>query len=183
MLSVTRSILLVSLISLIWAHTDPYHTCIHDQIPFEPQFIDVPIAEAPEDGRSLQDGYQNIRILFDYTGGGNLLFFPYNLTFPIAFQQSPIEFQNYIKNVILPPVENIWESTLKVKPVVGNLTGQKLSTMCSNSITVPAIYNNGGVPADLVLFVDFINDSTQSYAAFAGPCVMSNINKRYTNIP
>ena len=97
----------------------------------------------------------------------------------IAFKNVTADFEDYIKNTIILAVENYWEAALKVIPVSGNLTGQKQTMMCNNSVTVPSVYSTTGVPADLVLFVDTTYAPTQDYVAYAGPCIMSQKNSRY----
>lgn len=62
----TKTFLIASLFVFTYSHGDTPHTCIHDQLEFEPEFIDEPMAEEA-DGRVLQQSYQNIRINFDFT--------------------------------------------------------------------------------------------------------------------
>lgn len=126
---------------------------------------------------SMEESYNHTKTSVSTWTSHVILLYHLNLTLLASVNVSS-DYMDYIKNVILPPVENFWEATLKVVPVSGNLTGQKQKTMCSGTITVPDLYNTTGVPADLVLFVDTVNDTAQDFVAFAGPCILSQKNYR-----
>lgn len=52
--------------------------------------------------------------------------------------------------------------------------------MCDDAITVPSLYKNGGVAADLVMFVDFVNATNETYVAFSVPCTLDTTTSRYS---
>ena len=151
---------------------DHQHKCIHDEDPIEFGFIDTGSPQMDHEGRVLLN-WQSIRILLDFSSTFTLLFFSKYLA--LTGQDA---LKNYIQKTVLPPVYNLLSSALKVIRLTSPLTANGQTTMCSGAVTTPAIYNNGGVDADLVIFVLSVTDSASNYIAKAGACDLDTTTYR-----
>lgn len=151
----------ILLLLLLTVHTFQ-HQCIHDTLESDIQ-INNPsdtLYTQPE-GRVLQS-YQSIQILFDSTG----------------FTGVTDAFKQYILENLIPPVQNIFEAALQVPVRSSKLKTTGLTSTCSGSVKIPALYRDTGVDADLVIFIQGKNDPSADYVASAIACVLDNTTKR-----
>ena len=96
-----------------------------------------------------------------------------------ALTNGTASFKDYIRNIIIPPAQNLLQASLRVQRLTANLTFYESSKICNKEIVTPTIYRTGGVEADLVIFVTAMNDPSLTFLAFAESCVLNPVNKRY----
>jgi len=155
---------------LIFLRKSFQHECTHDQLEHELQINgpEYQIYHEFED-RSLSQ-YQGINILIDYSSINDL-----KLTFyleKIGLIGVSETFRDYIRDSLMPPIQNYLEATLKVPPRKSNLKAGGFNTICGGDVTVPSIYNTKGVEADLVIFLKAKNEPLASYVASASACLL-----------
>jgi hypothetical protein len=136
------------------------HECHHDKLDIKLETIDT--GDDQLDGDRTLITYESIRIILDFS----------------TMSSGASATKTYIQTQVLPPVQNLLTSALKVQRLTAPLTAGGATTMCSGAVTTPAIYNSGGVAADLVIFVVDTTDSTSGYVAQAGACSLSSANYR-----
>jgi len=138
------------------------HQCSHKGLDIKIETVDTGSVDEDASKRTLIT-YESIRIILDFS--------------TMSTSPSTLATRTYLENTVLPPVYNLLSSALKVQRLTTNLVANGATTMCG-SIPTPAIYNNGGVAADLVIFVLDETNSASNYIAQAGACSISNANYR-----
>jgi len=150
---------LLFLVTTVSSHGDHHHhhqhQCAHDTLDHKLEIRDT---EELDSERRVLATWESIRIILDFS----------TLTGQDALKA-------YITQTVLPPVASLLSASLKVKRLTTKLTAG--ATVCG-SIATPAIYSNGGVDADLVIFVLSVNDPSSSYIATAGACTLAPITRR-----
>jgi hypothetical protein len=160
------SILLLSLLYLTVSSVEILqapHECKHGGLDIHIETIDTGSPEENNNQRTLIT-WESIRIILDFS--------------TMSTSASTLATRSYLETQVLPPVYNLLSSALKVQRLTSNLVAGGATTMCSGAVVTPAIYNSGGVAADLVIFVVDTTDSSSSYIAQAGACSISSTNNR-----
>jgi hypothetical protein len=116
------------------------HTCDHDQIEQNPEFLDVQEdTSAAEDGEGRKlASYSNMRI---------------HVYYGFLKSSTPSSYASYVQNDLVPPMVSYVQSALRIKyPVVGDLKlGSSVSKICEQY--TPSILKTG-VAADMFTYFD-----------------------------
>lgn len=140
------------------------HVCDHDNLSYEPEFLDV-----QEDMKFNEDG----RLLFKSEPANIRIYAHYDLLDKAATPS----FKAYIAEELAPPVIDYFQGLLKVKyPVIGNL---KLDNGVARVCNVPApdVLKGAGVAADYFIFYD-ADQSGGSTLAASRHCYLATGSKR-----
>jgi leishmanolysin len=162
-MSVSKILLALSVISLssvlVYAHdhSDPI-MCKHDTLEFNPDIEDVDESLPSEEERILAT-YPGIRIYAHY-----------------ATLTGTPEFNDYIKNELIPPIISLLQAALKIKYPLSTPLKATPKTLCS--IPTPSILTTTGVTADYAILLTSDNTTGTSWVASASSCLVSSGVKR-----
>jgi len=133
--------------------------CVHHRNTETPGFLDVQEAFLSDEGRLLATtDYPDLRITADYT--------------PLV--DGTLEFRNYVKYQLLPPVIDYFEHALSIKQPLTSPLKVSSSTICG--FTTPKALLTGTY-TDFYVLVGSDQDET-NWVASAGACLLSSSTKR-----
>jgi hypothetical protein len=136
------------------------HTCVHDSMDKHPleTFPHEEVDPETAGGRILATTYGPLRIYLDYT-----------------YLKATAATATYIKTKLLPAAVSYFSTTLKVPQLSKLSVAANRASICG--LAIPAIYKNGGVQADIVLFVTG-QSTSESWVAWAMACsLLSGTNR------
>lgn len=86
-------------------------------------------------------------------------------------------YRDYIQYVVMPGAIEWLKMTYSVIPYTSTLKISSSVTSC-NSKSIPASLRAGVEDTDLFIIVNWVNASSSSYVAKAGPCVLDSTTYR-----